>query len=172
MDFFSEDKGKKENNYDNLYKQILSNQISYSFKDKDSILIEEEKVQNDSNDESHEINHNSEALLGNFAPSIVLLNENKININDSYNKEGDSLLHLACQFLDYNTIRALIEKFGADINLKNKSGKTPFYMVCNNRKYDPDIISYFLKNKDLLINEEDVNGINPLLLSIKNKHIN
>ena len=141
MDIFSEGKGNEQNNYDNLYKQILSNQISNIFKEKDSILVEEEKVQNDSNNESKEIDHNSEALLGNFAPSIVLLNENKININDSYNKEGDSLLHLACQFLDYNVIRILIEKFGANINLKNKSDKTPFYMVCNNRKYDPEIIS-------------------------------
>jgi len=172
MDIFYEGKGNEQSNYDNLYKQILSNQISYSFKDKDSILVEDEKLKNQSNKENHEINHESEALIGNFAPSIVLLNENKININDSYNKEGDSLLHLSCQFLDYTTIRTLIEKFGADINLKNKTDKTPFYMVCNNKKYDPNIISYFLKNKDLQINEEDVNGITPLLLSIKNKHIN
>ena len=166
-------------NYDamnnNMYKQLLINQTSFNFNTKDSILITKDKINNNKSkieNDSKEIDHNSEALMGNFFSSIVLLNENKININDIYNEEGDTLLHLACKYSDLNVIRALIEKFGCNINIKNNLDQTPFYKLCDNRKYDNEIISYFLQRKDLIIETEDIDGINPLLLTIKNKNIN
>ena len=176
MDIFY-DTNEDYNNMNNiLYKQILLNQVSYNTNKKDSIPNIQEKLNNISNninkDDSHEINHKDEALIGNLIPSIILLSENKININEEFNKDGDTLLHLACSFSNLNAIRLLIEKYNADINLKNKNGQTPFYKLCDNRKSDNEIIAYFLQKKDLIINDVDSNGINPLLLSIKNKNIN
>ena len=178
MDIFKDPNEDYNNMYNTIYKRILSNQISFNIKSKDSLLVSEEKI-NDSNSNNidnftndSDSDYKSEALLGNFITSIALLSENKININDTYNNDGDTLLHLACQFSDLNAIRALIEKFGADINLKNKNNQTPFYKLCDNKNSDNEIISYFLQKKDLIINEEDIDGINPLILSIKNKNIN
>ena len=157
---------------DVIYKEILSNQISFNINKKDSLLITEEKQNISTDNEKNEINHKDEALIGNFIPSIVLLSENKISINEEYNKEGDTLLHLACKYNDFNAIRCLIEKYEMNINIKNKNGQTPFYKLCDNRKSDNEIISYFLQKNNLLINDEDIEGINPLFLSIKNKNIN
>ena len=172
MDIFN-DTNEDFNNMKNIiYKQILSNQVSINTNKNDSILVTEEKQNIASDNESNEINHKEEALRGNFVSSIILLSENKININEEYNKEGDTLLHLACKYNDLNTIRLLIEKYGMNINIKNKNGQTPFYKVCDNRKSDNEIISYFLQKNDLLINEGDNDSINPLLLSIQNKNIN
>ena len=175
MDIFTDPNDNSNNYNNNIYKQILSNQISYNFKEKDSILVSEERLNenlNNNDNESNEINHKTEALRGNIIPSIVLLNENKVNINDTFNNEGDTLLHLACQFPDLNVIQTLIEKFQADYNLKNKNNKTPFDMLCNNKNCDHEIISYFLKKNDLIFNNMDNHGINPLILSIKNKNNN
>lgn len=165
---------KEDNHMNNaIYKQILSNQLYFNLSKKDSIEIMEEKLNINTNDnESNGINHKDEALIGNFAPSIILLSENQIDINEQYNKEGDTLLHLACKFSDFNTIRLLIEKYNLNINLKNKYDQTPFYKLCDSRKSDNEVISYFLQKNNILINDVDINGINPLLLSIKNKNIN
>ena len=175
MDIFT-DSNDNSNNCDNIiYKQLLSSQISYNFNEKDSIIIPEEKlnVNSNNNDEnSSQINHKIEALSGNLIPSILLLNDNKINKNYSFNEEGDTILHLACQFPDLNIIRTLIEKFKADINLKNKNDITPFDKLCNNKNVDHEIISYFLKKNNLIYDNIDTRGINPLILSIKNKNNN
>ena len=173
MDFLN-NTNEEDNNINNtIYKKILSNQIYFNLSKKDSIEITEEKLNiNSNNNESNEINHKDEALMGNFAPSIVLISENKIDINEQYNKEGDSLLHLASKFSDLNTIRLLIEKYQLNINLKNNCNQTPFYKLCDSHKSDNEVISYFLQKKNILINDADINGINPLLLSIKNKNIN
>ena len=171
MDIFNDTSEDYANMYNIIYKKILSNQLSVNIKSKDSLLISGERSNNNIENFANDSDNKSEAIIGNFIPSIALLSENKININDKYNNDGDTLLHLACKFSDFNCIRALIEKFGANINLQNNNGQTPFYKLCDNRNSDDEIISYFFQKKDLLINLEDNDGINPLLLSIKNKNI-
>ena len=101
-----------------LYKKILLNQVSYGSKQKkENNFIDDDKS-----------NYELSALNGNFIKSIILLHEKKIDINDIYNEEGDTLLHLSCKFMEFNVIRILIEKFGANINSINKNSQTPFFI--------------------------------------------
>ena len=169
MEIFKDSSDSSISNFDSKYNEIIYNQVTYNPKhdlktDKDSSL--------DNSSQENSLSINQEILNGNFTKSIVLLYENKINIDDVYNEEGDTLLHLACKFFDFNVIRTLIEKFGADINKQNNNNITPFYIVCDTRDYEPEIISYFFKQKNINFDLEDKKGINPLILSIKNKNMN
>ena len=169
MEIFKDSPDDSHSNFDSKYNEIIYNQVTYNPKNdlkKDNDTSLTDQTQDDS------LTINQEVLNGNFIKSIVLLYENKININDIYNEEGDTLLHLACKFLDFNVIRTLIEKFGADINKPNNNNITPFYIVCDNRDYEPEIISYFFKQNNINFDTEDKKGINPLILSIKNKNMN
>ena len=145
MEIFKDSLDSSESNYDFQYNQIIFNQVTYNSKYEQKIKSQNKEEQ--STDTSSELNQ--EVLNGNFIKSIVLLNENKININDTYNEEGDTLLHIACKFNDFNVIRTLVEKFGADINKQNNNDITPFYIVCNTREYQPEIISYFFRQKNI-----------------------
>ena len=171
MEIFKDSPENTKVNFDIKYNEIIFNQVTYNPK-KDLLA---QNIKNDSSSQTQDnslSNHNSEALNGNFIKSIVLLSDKKININDIYNEEGDTLLHLACKYLNFNVIRTLVEKFDADINIKNLNNQTPFYMVCDTKDYEPEIISYFFKQKNINFDIEDRKGINPLILSIKNKNMN
>ena len=171
MEIFKDSQENTKVNFDIKYNEIIFNQVTYNPK-KDLLS---QNIKNDSSSQTQDnslSNHTSEALNGNFIKSIVLLSDKKININDIYNEEGDTLLHLACKYLNFNVIRTLVEKFDADINIKNLNNQTPFYMVCDTKDYEPEIISYFFKQKNINFDIEDRKGINPLILSIKNKNMN
>ena len=168
MELFKDLSNDIHNNYDMKYNEIIFNQVTYNPK-KD---LMSKTIKTESSPDNKPLDYKTEALNGDFIQSIVLLSDRKINIYDTYNTEGDTLLHLACKYLNFNVIRTLVEKFGADINMKNLNNQTPFYMVCNTRYYEPEIISYFFKQKNLNFDIEDKNGINPLILSVKNKNMN
>ena len=144
MEIFKDSSDNSNSNYDSKYNEIIYNQVNYK-PNYDKINLENNKKINSSFPQFNSSFKDPEALNGNFIKSMVLLSEHKININDKYNEDGDTLLHLACSFLDFNVIRVLIEKFGADINIKNNYNKTPFYLICDTKEYYPEIISYFLK---------------------------
>ena len=171
MEIFKDSSDNSNSNYDSKYNEIIYNQVNYK-PNYGKINLENNKKINSSFPQFNSSFKDPEALNGNFIKSMVLLSEHKININDKYNEDGDTLLHLACSFLDFNVIRVLIEKFGADINIKNNYNKTPFYLICDTKEYYPEIISYFLKYSTLNYEIEDNKGINPLILSIKNKNMN
>ena len=172
MEIFKDSPDSSNSNFDFKYNQIIYNQVNYNPKnDLRSNKQEKESVSENQNQENS-LSISQEVLNGNFMKSIVYLYENKISINDIYNEEGDTLLHLACKFSDFNVIKTLIEKFGADINKANNNNITPFYIVCDTRDYEQEIISYFFKQKNINFDVEDKKGINPLILSIKNKNMN
>ena len=87
-------------------------------------------------EEIKQINHKLEAINGNFMPSAILLERKTININESIDSDGNTLLHLAIKYSYLNVIKTLIELFNADINYKNNLGETPFHLVCSSEKKD------------------------------------
>ena len=169
MELFPEpDVSKNEisNKNEEVYSKLLSNQIS-SESDKNLPTANEENSANE------QIDHKSEALRGNFMPSIILLDEKKLDIDEPINEKGDTLLHLACKYVNTDVAKTLIENFEADINIKNKANKTPFYFLCKNKKNDdPFLFSYFIQKRRLNIDIEDCQGITPLICSIKSKNLN
>ena len=115
------------------------------------------------------ISYLSEITRGNFMPSVLLLEQNKIAINTPINQfTGETLLHMACNFSYYNVVRCFIENFKADYNLKNKMGLTAFHCVVMNKSKDMMLLTYFINLENIMIDEEDINGLTPLFYSVIN----
>ena len=114
------------------------------------------------------IDHKAEAIKGNFMPSLVLLEQHKIDVNESIDDNGNTLLHLSAKFCYLNVVRALIELFQGDINCKNKHGQSPLHVVCNNKLRDNHYLSYIIQIKDIVIDVEDNYGYTPLTYAIIN----
>ena len=57
------------------------------------------------------IDHKAEAIKGNFMPSLVLLEQHKIDVNESIDDNGNTLLHLSAKFCYLNVVRALTPSF-------------------------------------------------------------
>jgi len=108
-----------------------------------------------------------EALKGNFMPAILMLEQNKINVNDIVDENNkETLLHLAGRFTFYNVIRVLIEKFNADINIKNKNGHTLLFLIVGSLDYNIVNFSYLLRQKNLEVDIYDIYGMNLLAHSV------
>lgn len=113
------------------------------------------------------ISWKEEALKGNFMPAIVLLEKNQININEIVNPDNEErLIHIAvtCSFL--NVTRCFIEKYKADINIKNKFGHTPLHIICNNTSQDLFLLSYFLNQAKLEIEAVDNTNVTPYFYTV------
>ena len=108
-----------------------------------------------------------EAVKGNFMPAIIMLEQNKIKVNDIVEENnGDTLLILAGRFSYYNVIRVLIEKFNADINVKNKNGYSLLYIMTGRTDFNIINFSYLLRQQNLEIDSYDIFGMSPLVHSI------
>ena len=108
-----------------------------------------------------------EALKGNFMPAVIMLEQNKINVNDIVDENNqETLLHLAGKFTYYNVIRVLIEKFNADINIKNKNGNTLLHFMVGSTSFNIINFTYLINQKNLDINSIDNFGMSPLILSV------
>ena len=115
-------------------------------------LIEEteskvtEENSQDNKDNEEVVNWKEQCIQGNLMPAVLLLDEGKISVNDIVNPEnGNTILHYAANFGFYNVIRALIEKFGADVNIQNKLGYTPFYYIVSTTDINFFNFHYFIK---------------------------
>ena len=108
-----------------------------------------------------------EALKGNFMPAIIMLEQNKINVDDIVDENNkETLLHLAGRFTYYNVLRVLIEKFHADVNIKNKNGHTLLYLIVSTTDYNIINFVFLIRQKNLDINITDNFGMSPLVHSI------
>ena len=89
--------------------------------------------------------------------------------NIPLNKDGDCLLHIACQWSDMDIMRYLINDQKCNPNIQNLNGNTPLYIAVEN-----DIIPaifQLLKNKHCNPNILNNNHLTPLLTAIKcNNH--
>ena len=147
---------EKENNIDN------ENNLIEDIKSK----ITEENSK-DNKTEEGAVNWREQCILGNLMPGVFLLDEKKISVNDIVNPEnGNTLLHYAANFGFYNVIRALIEKFGADVNIQNKMGYSPFYFIVSTTDINFFNFHYFLKTGKVDLTLKDSNGLNILVHSI------
>ena len=80
-----------------------------------------------------------------------------------YGKEGNTLLHEACDNNKMQVIPLLVT-FGVDVNEANALSQTPLHIVC--KKQYPEIIQYLLQNgADPM--RQDKDGNTPLHLLVK-----
>ncbi len=88
----------------------------------------------------------------------------------NYNKNGNSLLHIAIQSIDNKNgkdIALLIIEKSKDINTKNDKGKTAIMIACERNLED---IVYALLDKSPNIKNKDMNGKTCLSYSLENKN--
>jgi len=113
------------------------------------------------------VNWREECIKGNLMPGVLLLDQKKISVNDIVNPDnGNTLLHYAANFGFYNVVRTLIEKFDADINIQNKSGFSPIFLIVSNTDTNIFNFHYLLKTEKIDFSLKDVNGLNILVHSI------
>lgn len=123
----------------------------------------EEKIEN----QNEKIDWHKEALGGNFMPAIIMLEQKKINVDDIVNEDNnETLLHLAGRYSFYNVLRTLIEKYHADINIRNKNGHTLLFLIVGTNDYNIINFSYLLRQEKLETDIYDNNGMSPLVHSV------
>ena len=108
-----------------------------------------------------------EALKGNFMPAMIMLEQNKINVNEVVDpKNQETLLHLAGRFQFFNVMRTLIEKFNADINIKNVNGYSLLYLIVSSTARNLIHFYYLINQPNLELDIIDKYGMSPLAHSI------
>ena len=136
-----------------------------------------EENQNEINDENNSeekkeqekkiVSWKEEALKGNFMPAMIMLEQNKINVNEIVNPSNkETLLHLAGRFGYFNVMRTLIEKFHADINAKNISGYSLLFLIVSSTGRNLVHFYYLIGQENLDIDIVDIHGMSPLSHSI------
>lgn len=134
---------------------------------KEDNLIQETEENTIDKKSEEVVNWRGECIKGNLMPGVLLLDQKKISVNDIVNPDnGNTLLHYAANFGFYNVVRTLIEKFDADINIQNKSGFSPIFLIVSNTDTNIFNFHYLLKTEKVDFSLKDVNGLNILVHSI------
>ena len=145
-------------------KEKKENDIKNNIKEENN-KKEENKIENVNN--INNVSWGMEALRGNFMPAMIMIEQNKINVNDIVQPlSKENLLHLAGRFGYFNVIRTLIEKFNADLNIQNINGHTLLFYIVSTT--NPNLIhfNYLINQKNLKIDLIDRNGMNLLVHSV------
>ena len=136
--------------------------------EEESNQIQDEKNSEEKKEkEIKEVSWKLEALKGNFMPSMVMLEQNKINVNEIVNPSSkETLLHLAGRFGYFNVMRTLIEKFHADINVRNINGHSLLFLIVSSTGRNLVHFYYLINQENLEIDIADNYGMSPLSHSI------
>ena len=119
------------------------------------------------------ISWKEEAIKGNFMPAIIMLEKNQINVNDIVNPQSEErLIHIASTFSYLNVTRCLVEKFNADVNIRNKLGHSALHIVCNNSTQDLFLLCYYLNNDRVDLEAEDNTKVTPMFYTVMSNFTN
>ena len=133
----------------------------------DNLIQETEENTLDKKSDEEVVNWREECIKGNLMPGVLLLDQKKISVNDIVNPDnGNTLLHYAANYGFYNVVRTLIEKFDADINIQNKSGFSPLFLIVSNTDTNIFNFHYLLRTEKVDFSLKDINGLNILVHSI------
>lgn len=96
-------------------------------------------------------------------PSLMkLLTDCKYDPNMIQNSEGETLLHLACRDGHLDIVHTLIEVYGCNLNIVDKSGNTPLHTACFNKQLK--VVAYFCQYSSSLLTCVSVNYSGDTLL--------
>ena len=133
----------------------------------DDKQTEENTINTSEKKEEGEVNWREECINGNLMPGVLLVEQKKISVNEIVSPDtGNTLLHYAANFGFYNVIRTLIEKFDADLNIQNKAGYSPLFLIVSNTDTNIFNFHYCLKTQKVDFSLYDNNGLNFLAHSI------
>ena len=133
----------------------------------DDKQTEENTINTSEKKEEEGVNWREECINGNLMPGVLLVEQKKISVNEIVSPDtGNTLLHYAANFGFYNVIRTLIEKFDADLNIQNKAGYSPLFLIVSNTDTNIFNFHYCLKTEKVDFSLYDNNGLNFLAHSI------
>ena len=162
-------------------KNYLNQTPLFSLVSNESVDLEmTELLLENKSDINHQDNHGKTALhyLFNnvnapFNEIIESFTKHKAdtNIRDSYYQR--SFFHLICKEnkTRFSILLPILLQSGADPNLKNKNGRTPFYMLCKNGFFE-DIYETFITDFSADSNIKDKNSMTPFHHFCKNEKNN
>jgi ankyrin repeat protein len=82
---------------------------------------------------------------------------------DSENEKGLNVLHLSAQNNQIEPIIYFTQKYGMDINVKDREGSTALHWACYTGS---ETVVTFLLNLNIEINAKDIQGLTPLHLAV------
>jgi ankyrin repeat protein len=143
--------------YVDIVKELIQNKININEKDKNGYT---------SFDIAFEQGNAELIKLLSSSGATINLKETKVeiiktfldlnfDINESKNENGDTLLHIAVRTQDIDSINLLLQA-GADYNILNKAGKSPFALALSST--NPEIVQLLLNSDS---NVKDIAGTSP-----------
>ncbi len=93
---------------------------------------------------------------------VIISEIKKENLNKQINKRGDTLVIYAAKKNNDSSLR-LLEKLGANLNVRNIAFVTPLHIAAKNGNKK---IIQFLLSKKVEINPKDIEGFTPLMRAI------
>jgi ankyrin repeat protein len=98
----------------------------------------------------------------------LLLENGKVDINETTTEYGETALHMAIQNSNTATAEFLLSK-GANLNVTDIFGRTPLHLAVKYAK-DMDIVELLLNHKDVDVNLMDDYGQNALDYAMENEN--
>lgn len=108
------------------------------------------------------------SLLHDFSQAKMQSREELIDLLSSFNGdvksihdvEEKSLLHLACESMDFIIVKVLVEQYQLDLNAQDCQGNTPLHIACLNQK--TQIAIYLIKSPSCDPNIRNSDCLTPL----------
>jgi len=147
---------------DNLKNQFLLHACSFDLKDCVELLLKQEADVN-SKDENGDTPF-LEACRNSSCDVIDILLKHGAEFNTK-NNDGKSPLYFACE--NSKDVVSKLMQMKLDVNCKDKLGNTPLMNAVMENK--SDIVKYLLINKDVLVNEQNLDGKTALMLAFEKK---
>ena len=77
-------------------------------------------------------------------------------------KDGNRILHLACEDGSVDLVKHLVEVAGCDINAKGQHEKSCLHFACSNRKCHTEIVQFLFSKQDWYVEAADKNNNRPI----------
>jgi ankyrin repeat protein len=109
------------------------------------------------------------SLLNKTTPQL-LKELPQIDLKNSINSKGSTVLHAACKFSNLEIIQNLVEIKKLNLNVKNTDGKTPLHSAWEKPIIDNKIIEYLFEKIDIsILDREFIKEIKQKLPSLQGK---
>ncbi|KAI2500194.1 hypothetical protein MHU86_14269 [Fragilaria crotonensis] len=137
-------------------------------------LVEKECTTVDLRDNEGNTSLHVACSAGNFLVARYLLNQRADA--DAENVHKQRPIHIACSNLQYEFLRLIVDRYGANVNVADRCGRTPLHKACmstigiTNALASANVVR-FLLDKGASVDVRDEDGKTPLLYAVSRGNI-